>query len=160
MIVISFIKHVPEYFDLQQIIGRLTFEITSLIDEEGVSTKSILLLKKLGEFLFQRGKIDKAHRCFQRALSMERFLCGTKPNVNMLTSLYFLGMTSFCLAMNRESKFYFEWFVLLFGSLGGAATRRMAKESYLQLALLSNKTGYSAESQYYLEKGLEKTKGN
>ena len=158
MIIIPYMSHVPNCLVLEYTIDRLTFSISPLIDKEGVSTKSILLLKRFGEFLFKQDKIDKAFRCFQRALSMERLLYGTKPNVNMMKSFYFLGMTS--IHSHWESKFYFERFVLLFESLGGPTSRRMAKESYLMLASLSDKIENSAKSQDYLEKGLEATTGS
>ena len=152
------LKHIPKLF--HDIIDSVTSALTSLIDEEGVSTKSILWLNRCGEFLFHRDKIDKAYRCFRRALSMEHLLYGTIPNVNVMTSLYFLGMTSMCLQMHRESEFYFESLVL-FGSCGGPTARLMVKKAYLHLAFLSIEIGYSAEeTRCYLEKGLKATTGS
>ena len=162
MMALAFLKRFPESFYNQCMIitDFVTSELTSLIDEEAVSTKSILWLNRCGEFLFKEGKTDKAYRCFQRALSMENVLYGTKPNVNMMTSLYFLGMTSMCLHMHRESEFYFESLVR-FESYGGPTTSLMIKKAYLQLASLSVEFGYSAEeSRCYLEKGLKATTGN
>jgi tetratricopeptide (TPR) repeat protein len=153
-----FIKYFPEFF--HDAIDSVTSALTYLIDEEGVSTKSILWLNRCGEFLYDRDKIDKAYRCFQRALSMEHLLYGTIPNVNVMTSLYFLGTTSNCLFMYRESEFYFKSLVQ-FGSYGGPTTRLMVKKAYLQLAFLSAEMGYSAEEcRCYLEKGLKATTGN
>jgi tetratricopeptide (TPR) repeat protein len=155
MMKFAFIKHFPKNIVQQHNIDAVISEVTSSIDEEGVSTKSILWLNRLGEFLFNQGLIDKAYRCFQRALSMERFLYGTKPNVNMMTSLRFLGRTSMWLLMYRESRFYFESLMQQFESFGGPAGL-IIKDSYFQLALLSIEMGYSAEeSQCYLEKGLK-----
>ncbi|CAB3992653.1 PREDICTED: uncharacterized protein LOC109461575 [Paramuricea clavata] len=154
MMKFAFIKHFPKSIIQQHNIDAVISEMTSSIDEEGVSTKSILWLNTFGEFLFNQGLIDKAYRCFQRALSMERFLYGTKPNVNMMTSLRFLGRTSMWLLMYRESRFYFESLMQQFESFGGPAGL-IIKDTYLQLALLSIEMGYSAEeSQCYLEKGL------
>jgi tetratricopeptide (TPR) repeat protein len=155
MMVIALMRHAPESPDQQDIIDTVTSEMTSIIDEEGVSTKNILALNRFGEYLFEQGKTDKAYRCFERALSMERLLYGTEPNVNMMTSLYFLGMTSMDLFMYGESKFYFESLVLLFKSFEGPTARLMVKKAYLQLGLLIVKIGYSAEeSRRYLEEGL------
>jgi tetratricopeptide (TPR) repeat protein len=158
MMVIAFARHLPESSDQQHIVDSVTSEMTFLLDKEGVSTKSILWLNRLGEFLFEMRKIDKAYRCFQRALSMERLLYQTKPNINTMTSLYFLGLTSFYLAMYRESKFYNESLVQLFESFGGPNARLMVKIAYFQLGLMSYVLGNSAEeSVCYLEKGLKAT---
>jgi hypothetical protein len=51
MMEIAFVKHFPKNIS-QQHIDAITSEMTSLIDEEGVSTKSIGSLNRLGEFLF------------------------------------------------------------------------------------------------------------
>ena len=161
MMKFAFIKHIPANIVQQYSIDAITSEVTSSIDEEGVSTKSIVWLNMLGEFLYNRGKTDKAYRCFQRALSMEHLLYGTKPNVKMMTSLYFLGTTSMDLFMCRESKFYFESLVQLFESFGGLASRLMVKKAYLQLAWLGDVMEYSTEeAQCYLEKGLKTTTGS
>ena len=150
------IKHFYESLVHQNKIDAVTSELTSLIDEEGVNTKNIVWLNKLGEFLFIQGKFDQAYRCFQRALSMEHLLYGTKPNVNMMTSLNFLGMTSMFLFMYVESKFYFELLLQMFDSYGGPTARLMVKHTYLQLALLSVAMGHSVEETVcYLEKGLK-----
>ena len=160
MMEIAFVKHFPKNIS-QQHIDSITSEMTSLIDEEGVSTKSIGSLNRLGEFLFKRGEFDKAYRCFQRALSMEHVLYGTIENVNVMTSLYFLGKTSFFLFMYGESKFYLESLVQRFESFGGPTASLIIKDTYLQLALLSIEMGYSAEeSMCYLEKGLKITTGS
>ena len=153
-------KYFHESLIQQHNIDVVTSELTSLIDEEGVNTKSIVWLNKLGEFLFIQGKFDKAYRCFQRALSMEYLLYGTKPNVNMMTSLNFLGMTSMYLFMYMESQFYFELLLQLYDSFGGPTARLMVKHTYLQLALLGVPMGYSVEKTVrYLENGLKVTTG-
>ncbi|CAB3982750.1 PREDICTED: uncharacterized protein LOC109479539 [Paramuricea clavata] len=142
---IAFMIHLPERSEQSALVDVVTSEITSLIDKEGVSTKSILWLNRLGEFLFEMCKIDKAYRCFQRALSMERLLYQTKPNMNIMTSLYFLGITSYDLSMYRESKFYDESLVQLFESFGGPNARLMVKMAYLRLASVSRILGNSSE---------------
>ncbi|CAB4031318.1 ---NA--- [Paramuricea clavata] len=136
--------------------------MSSLIDEEGVSIKSIRWLNRLGEILLEMRNLDKAYRCFQRALSMERLLYQTKPNMNTMTSLYFLGTTSFYLSMCRESKFYFESLVQLFESFGRPSARLMdVKKAFLYLALVSQILGNSAEeSVCYFEKGIKATTGS
>jgi tetratricopeptide (TPR) repeat protein len=161
VIKMRFMKYLHEVFDEQHIIDNLTSQMTDLIGEEDVSTKSILCLIGFGEFLFRQYKFNDTYRCFQRALSMGHILYGTKPNLNMMTSLYFLGLTSSYLFKNRESKFFFEWLVKEFESFGGATGRLMVKSAYLELALLSVEIGYSAkESRCYLEKGLNATTGS
>ena len=155
VIKMRFLKYLHEVFDEQHIIDNLTSQMTFLIGEEDVSTKSILCLNGFGEFLFRQYKFNDAYRCFQRALSMGHILYGTKPNLNMMTSLHFLGLTSSYLFKNRESKFFFKWLVKQFESFGGATGRLMVKSAYLELALLSVEIGYSAKKcRCYLEKGL------
>ncbi|CAB4005985.1 tetratricopeptide repeat 28-like, partial [Paramuricea clavata] len=156
------ISMVPGGSDQQDLTDRVTSEMPSLIDEEGVSTKSIRWLNMLGEFLFKMHKPDKAYRCFQRALSMERLLYQTKPNMNMMTSLYSLGTTSFYLSMYNESKFYFESFVRLFESLGRPSVGLIdVKIAYWHLAMVSQELGNSAEECVcYVEKGLKATTGS
>ena len=161
VIVIAFIKHSPESSEQPFLVDFLTFEITCLIDKEGVSTKSILWLNRLGEFLYEMHRIDKAYLCFQRALSMERLLYQTKPNMHLMTSLYFLGITSFFLSMYSECKFYGETLVHLFDSFGGPNARLMVKMTYFQLACLGGVFGNSAEEVVcYLEKALKATTGS
>ena len=160
MMEIAFVKHFPKNIS-QQHIDAITSEMTSLIDEEGLSTKSIGSLNRLGEFLFNRDEFGKAYRCFQRALSMEHVLYGTIANLNVMTSLYFLGKTSSFLFMYGESKFYFESLVQRFESFGGPTARLTIKDTYLHLAALGIEMGYSAEeSVCYLEKGLKITTGS
>ena len=158
------IFHMNHYFDSlvqQHQIDAVTSELTSLIDEEGVSTKSLVWLNKLGEFFFIQGKFDKAYRCFQRALSMANLLYGTRPQINMMTSLNFLGMTSMYLFMYTESKFYFQSLLQLFESFEGPIARSMIKHAYLQLALLGVAMGSSVEEiAFYLQKGLQVTTVN
>ena len=157
MMAIAFLKHLPKVFDQQHGIHTAIHIMPYLIDE-GVSTKSILFLNVFGELLFNERKFDKAYRCFQRALSMEHVLYGTKPTVNMMKSLYFLGITSFYLSKNTESKFFFELLVQRFELFGGATGRLMVKKV---CAMLSDENGYSAkESVCYLEKGLKATTGS
>jgi tetratricopeptide (TPR) repeat protein len=156
------ISMVSKSSDKQDLIDSVTSEMPSLIDEEGVSTKSIRWLNTLGEFLFKMHKSDKAYRCFQRALSMERLLYQTKPNMNMMTSLYSLGTTSFYLSMYSESKFYFESFVQLFESLGRPSVGLIdVKIAYWHLAMVSQKLGNSTEECVcYVENGLKATTGS
>ena len=158
---IFYMKHYFDSFVQQHQVDAVTSELASLIDEEGVSTKSLVWLNKLGEFFFIQGKIDKAYRCFQRALSMANLLYGRRPQVNMMTSLNFLGMTSWHLFMYTESKFYFESLVQLFESFGGPIATSMIKHAYLQLALLGVAMASSVEEiASYLEKGLQVTTVN
>ena len=129
---------------------------TLLIDEEGVSTKSIACLNDLGEFLSHQGKLDKAYRCFQRALSMAHMLYGGRPNVKMMTSLYFLGMIARRLRMYEESKWYWEYLVQRFESFDGIKCKLLIKLTYMNLSLLS----YPAdECLRYVESGLKVTTG-
>jgi tetratricopeptide (TPR) repeat protein len=162
MMVIAFERYLPESSDQQHLIDNVTSKMPSLIDEEGVSTKSILWLNVLGKFLYKMHKLDKAYYCFQRALSMGRLLYQTNPNMNMMTSLYFLGTTSFLLPMYSESKFYLESSVQLFESLGRPNARLIdVKIAYLHLALVSQILGNSAEeSVCYFEKGIKATTGS
>jgi tetratricopeptide (TPR) repeat protein len=154
VMVIAILKHFPVNFLEQYKIVAFKM-MTSLIDEECVSTKSILWLNSFGELLYSQGRIHKAYRCFKRALTMGHFLYGTKPNVNVMKSLYFLGQTSYDLLMRRESKFYFELLVQRFESFEGPTARFMVKIGCSWLALLIVNIGYSAEkSQCYLKKGL------
>ena len=157
MMAIALLKHLPKVFDQQHGIHTAIHFMPYLIDE-GVSTKSILFLNVFGELLFNDRKFDKAYRCFQRALSMEHVLYGTKPTVNMMKSLYFLGITSFYLSKNTESKFFFELWLQRFESFGGTTGRLMVKKV---CAMLSGENGYFAEeSVCYLEKGLKATTGS
>ena len=159
MMVIVFQRYLPESSDQQHLIDTVTSEMSSLIDEEGVSTKSILWLNRLGKFLFEMRRIDKAYHCFRKALSMKRLLYQTKPNMNMMTSLYYLGTTSFFLSMYSESEFYNKTLVHLFESFGGPNARLVdVKIAYWHLALVSQILGNSAEEcVYYFEKGLKAT---
>ena len=160
IIAIAFNEYSPECSEQPFLVDFATFEITCLIDKEGVSTKSILWLNRLGEFLYEMHRIDKAYLCFRRALSMERLLYQTKPNMNMMTSLYFLGITSYFLSMYSESKFYNETLVQLFESFGGPNARLMVKMAYLYLASVSRLFGNSEEEVVcYLEKALKATTG-
>ena len=138
-------------------IDIVVFLSTSFIEEEGISTRSIALLNSLGEFLFGQTKLDKAYRCFQMALRMERQLYGTRPNVKMMTSLRFLSMIARDLKMNEESKFYCESLVQLCESFGGIKSKLLLKETYLKLLYLS----YTAdEALRYAENGLKVTTGS
>lgn len=154
-------KHFCEGLVRQHQTDAVTSELTRLIDEEDVNSKCIVWLNKLGEFLFIQGKLNKAYRCFQRALIMEHLLYGTKANVNVMTSLSFLGMISMQLFMYVESRFYFEMLLRRFESFGGPSTILMIKHTYLQLALLSVAMEYSVQEKtvQYLEKGLKITTG-
>ena len=145
-----------EFFSKDRI-DMVVFLSTTLIETEGISTRSIVLLNSLGEFLFGQTKLDKAYRCFQMALSMERQLYGTRPNVKMMTSLRFLSMIARDLKMNEESKFYCQSLVQLCESFGGIKTKLLLKETYLKLSYLS----YTAdEALRCAENGLKVTTGS
>ena len=135
-------------------IDKLVSASTVFIDEEGVSTRSIVCLNRLGRFLFNHRKLDTAYRCFQRALSMEHLLFGTRPNANMMTSLRFLAFITRELEMHAESKFYCESLVQLCESFGGIKAKLIVKETYLQLSWLSCTT---AETLRSVENGLKVT---
>ena len=130
---------------------------TLLIEEEGVSTKSIAKLNDLGEFLSHQGKLDEAYRCFQMALSMEHMLYGGRPNVKMMTSLSFLGKIATQLKIYDESKWYWEYLVQRFESFDGIKSKLVIKQTYGDLSLLS----YPAdECLSYAESGLKVTTGS
>ena len=131
---------------------------TLLIEEEGVSTKSIAKLNDLGEFLSHQSKLDKAYRCFQRALSMAHMLYGGRPNVKMMTSLSFLGKIAAQLEIYEESKWYWEYLVQRFESFDGIKSKLLIKETYLDLSTLLS---YPAdESLRFAESGLKVTTGS
>ena len=130
---------------------------TLVIEKEGVSTKGIVLLNSLGKLLFDQGKLEKAYRCFQRSLSMQHLLYGNRPNVNMMTSLHFLGCIATQLEMHEESKFYFEYLVQQFESFGGIESKLLIKETYL---CLLNRSCTVEESLRYAESGLKVTTGS
>ena len=130
-------------------------ELIFFIDEEGVSTKSLVCLKRLGKFLLDHGKLDKAYRCFQRALCMEHLLYGTKPNVNIATSLKYLGRISAQLSLYAESKFYLESLVEMFESFATVISISLIKETFLLLSLVSVAVQNPPEKTIsYLEKSL------
>ena len=154
----EFMNYFPEDLVEQSEIDAATSQLIALIDEEGVSMKSIAWLKRLGKFLFYQDKLDRAYCCFQRALSMEHLLYGTKANVNMMTSLRFLGMISMGLSMYAESKFYLQSLVQQFESFGGVNTKLVVKETYLLLAFFGTGMLYSTEETVsHVEKGLKVT---
>jgi tetratricopeptide (TPR) repeat protein len=154
----AFLKYSSEHRVQQREIDEVVSQLNSFIVEEGVSTKSIVWLNRLGEFLFNQDKMDMAYRCFQRALSMGHSLYGTRPNVNSITSLRFLGMIASNLSMYAESKFYHESLVNLFAieSFGGMIPMLLIKRTYLQLALLSSAMGRTTdEGLGYVKNGLK-----
>ena len=157
MLKFAFIKHFPENLGEQYEIDATISELISLIDVEGVSTKSIVWLKRLGEFLIYYDKLDKAYCCFQRALSVEHLLYAAKPNMNILTSLKFLGTISIKLSWYTEGKFYSESLVQQFELVGGAEAKLLAKEMYLLLAVSSF---VPEETMSYVEKGLKVSTGS
>ena len=156
----AFLEHVSKACVQQPEIDAVVSQLTSLIEEEGVSTKSIVWLNRLGEFLFDQGKLEKAYHCFQRALSMEYLLYGARSNVKMMTSLRFLGMIAGRLLMYAESKFYYESLVQLFESFGGINTKLIIKETYLELAGLSFEAYTLDETVGYLKNGLKVATGS
>ena len=161
MLKFAFLNQSSEIRVQQQEIDAVVSQLTSFIEIEGVSTKSIVWLNRLGEFLFHQGKRDKAYRCFQRALSMEHALYGTRPNVKMMTTLRFIAMIASGLFMYGESKFYYESLVQMFESFGGINTKLLIKETYLKLAFLTFELGYAAdETLHHVENGLKVTTGN
>jgi tetratricopeptide (TPR) repeat protein len=164
LMIVGFLKHFRIDVDTQDIIHAAISLAPSLIDED-VSTKNILYLNSVGEILCNQRKCDKAYRCFRRALIMGQVLYGTRPNLNMMTSSYFLGVTSFSLSKNTksefffESKFFFELLVERYESLDGAKARLMFKKANMMLGIYN---GYYSveESVRYLEKGLTESQND
>ena len=156
-LVLLVLKKCSNEFFSKDRIDMVVFLSTTFIETEGISTRSIVLLNSLGEFLFGQTKLDKAYRCFQMALSVERQLYGGRPNVKMMTSLRFLSMIARDLKMNEESRFYCESLVQLCESFGGIKSKLLLKETYLKLSYLS----YTAdEALRYAENGLKVTTGS
>ena len=156
LLLLTFLNNLSLIISQEDEIDGMIFKSTSFIEEEGVSTKGIVLLNSLGEFLYRKGKLDKAYRCFQRALSMEHQLYGTRPNVNMMTSLKFLCIIAKKLLMYAESKFYCKSLVQLFESFDGINTKLRIKETYMELSCVS----YNAdETLRKIENGLKITTG-
>ena len=148
-------EHFSKRFVQRHQIDAVTSELSSLIDKEGVSTKSIVWLNSLGKFLYFVGKSDKSYRCFQS------LLYGTNPNTNMMTSLQFLGVISMSLFMYPESKFYFEKLVQLFRSFGGPGVQLVLKFAYVHLGLLSFAMDCGVDKvSFYLEEGLKVITGS
>ena len=142
-------------------IDAVTSELSSLIDKEGVSTKSIVWLNSLGKLLYFVGKSDKSYWCFQRALSLESLLYGTNPNTNMMTSLQLLEVISMSLFIYPESKLYFEKLVQLFRSFGGPGVQLVLKFAYVHLGLLSFAMDCGVDKvSFYLEEGLNVITGS
>ena len=141
----------------EQEIDKLVFFRIWIIEQEGISTKSIVMLNSLGELLFDQGRLEKAYRCFQRSLSMQRQLFGNRPNVKMMTSLRFLCMITGEMEMHEERKFYCEYLVQQFESFGGIKIKLLIKETYLELLHLSCTV---EEIVRYAESGLKVTTGS
>ena len=158
ILLLALLNNCNELFQQNQI-EAVVFKSTSFIDEEGVSTRSIVMLNNLGEFLFSRGKLDKAYRCFQRALSMQHLLYGNRPNVNMMTSLLSLGVIASELSMLPESRFYLESLVQLLKSFDGIKPKLLLKETYLWLSLSVRMDYTLDETLRYLKNGLKVTTG-
>ena len=123
-----------------------------LIEEEGVSTKSIVLLISLGKLLYDQGKLDRAYYCFQRSLRMQHLLYGNRPNVKMMTSLHFLGIIARRLEVYEESKLYLESLLQLCESFGGIKCKLLLKKTYLQLWEINSTAD---EALLYVENGLK-----
>ena len=158
MLLLSYVKYFKKTLIQEHEIDVVVSASTQFIDEDGVCTRSIVCLNSLGEFLFNRGKLDKAYRCFQRSLNMQHLLYGARPNVNMMTSLQFLGKIARELEMYEESKFYFKSLVQRFGSFGGIRSKFLIKTTYLELLLLQGCT--ADESLRYAKNGLKVTTGS
>ena len=137
-------------------IDKIVFSTILLIEEEGVSTKCIVLLNSLGKFLYDQRKLDKAYSCFQRSLRMQHLLYGDRPNAKMMTSLRFLGWIARELEMYEESKFYFESLAQRFESFGGIKSKLLIKETYLQLSEIKSTAD---ETLRCIENGLKITTG-
>ena len=157
MLVLAFLTKTNRFFDQQDKIDAVISTTTPFIEEDRVSTRSIVCLNRLGEFLYHQGKLGRAYRCFQRALSMQHLLYGTRPNVKMMTSLHFLGMIAGELEMYEESIFYFESLVKLYKLFGGIKNRLLIKDTYLELLFVSRT---SDKSLHYAESGLKVTIGS
>ena len=132
-------------------------KLSLLVDNEGVSTKSTTCLNKLAEFFYMQGKYDKSYQCLQRALTMERTLYGTNPNVNVLKTLHQLGMVSMQLFKFVEGQFYLEQLLQQFDSFHGPRPRLIHKQACLQLAILYSGTDRCEEAVSLLKKGLALT---
>ena len=130
--------------------------LTLLIEKEGVSTKSIVLLNSLGKLLYNQGELDKAYRCFQRSWNMQHLLYGNKPNEKKVVSLYFLGRIASKLKMHEESKCYFKSLVQWFKSPGGIKSKLLIKDTYLRLLCQSCTV---KETQDFAKHGLKASTG-
>ena len=157
ILVLACLNKSNEFFDQEDKVDAVISTMTPFIDEDGVSTRSIVWLNSLGEFLYHQGKLHRAYCCFQRALSMEHLLYGTRPNEKMMTSLHFLGMIARESEMHEERKLYFESLVQLCKSFGGIKSKLLIKDTYLELLLLSCTAD---ESLRYVENGLKVTTGS
>ena len=114
--------------------------LTSFIQEEGVSAKGCILLNELGEVFLLQKNYHKAYQCLQRALSMARHIFGPNGNFLVIKTLTFLGLTSLCLLIYDESKFYLQEALKVFSFTGQSA--HMVKCSiHLMIARVYNITG-------------------
>ncbi|XP_028391893.1 uncharacterized protein LOC114516564 [Dendronephthya gigantea] len=129
--------------------------LSAMIDDEGISTKSISCLNKLAEIFTMKGNYNKSYNCLQRCLTMERTLYGTSPNLNVMKTLYQLGMLSMQLFMFKEGEFYLHQLLQQFDSFGGLRPRLMYKHAYLLLAILYSSMDRREEAITHLEKALE-----
>ena len=132
----------------------IIFQLTSLIESEGVSVKGFVWLNKLSEFLLYQGKDDEAYRCLQRTLTMGRTLFGVNPNFNVAYTLVMLGKVSIGLSLLEEGKFYLEQFLQLMPSPNGKAWLIIFKEVYRLLAVICANTNQHEEAISNLQKGL------
>ena len=132
-------------------------ELSTMIEKEGVSTKGINCLNKLAEFFLAQGEYGKSYKCLQRALAMEHALYGSNPNLNVMKTLYLLGMISIQLFMLVEGQYFLEQLLKQFDSFKGLKPRLVYKQAYLQLATLYSGTGRHEEALSLLTKGVTLT---
>ena len=121
--------------------------LTSFIQEEGVSTKACILLNELGEMFMLQKNYDKAYQCLQRALSMVRHIFGPNGNFLVIQTLMLLGLTSMCLLIYDESKFYLKEALEVL-SFSGQSAHMVKCAIHLMIAQVYNITGeyYTAVS--------------
>ena len=125
---------------------RVTSVLNETIEEEGISTCSIVYLNELGSYLSVQGKYEQAYQSLQRALTMERTLYGSNFNPQVKTTLTMLGVISVRLRMYEEGKIYYEQLLHLCESLSVPGDRMLIREAHLCLAFLCAQTNRHEEA--------------
>ena len=129
-------------------------KLSQIVDNEGVSTKSIICLNKLAEFFSVQGNYDKSYLCLQRAVAMEKTLYGSNPNLNVMKTLHLLGIVSIQLFKFVEGQYYLEQLLQQFQPYDGPRPRLIYKQACLQLAILCRGMDRYEQAISYLKKGI------